>query len=80
MTEPWLSIEVSADTDAPFTAMFEPSGMTYELRGDDRMFADVHVPNGHVLRIVNWQGGISVWAPGEVVTRDAEGVELHRLN
>ena len=56
----FLRIKVTADVDAPFTAMFEP--------------------HGDELEIVNWQGGTSVWAPGRVVTLDADGNELHRLN
>ena len=80
MTDPWLRIEVEADDDAPFTAMFEPTGMTYDLAGGERMFADVSQENARIIRIVNWSGGISIWAPGPVITRDSQGVELHRLN
>ena len=28
MSEPWLRIHLLADEDAPFTVMFEPTGMT----------------------------------------------------
>ena len=87
MNSPWLRIEILADEGAPFIAMFEPTGMTYNLDGGERMFADVSgvalleedssVP---VFRVVNWKGGISIWAPGSVITRDAEGHILHDLN
>ncbi len=76
----FLRIKLTADGRAPFTAMFEPSGMTYELAGEEFMFADVIDPFGRELEIVNWPGGISVWAPGAVITRDADGNELDRLN
>lgn len=78
--EPFIRIKLTADGQAPFAAMFEPSGMAYELAGNEFMFADVVEPIGHDLEIVNWPGGISVWAPGAVITRDADGNELHRLN
>ena len=76
----WLRIEVVADGDAPFIAMFEPTGMTYSLAGGERMFADVYeVVNAEIV-IANIKGGISISAPGPVVTRDTDGNELHRLN
>lgn len=81
MTEkPWLRIELLADEQAPFTAMFEPSGMTYDLGPGERMYAEVATPHTTDLVIESWKGGISVWAPGAVITRDADGNELHRLN
>ncbi len=75
-----MRIKLTADGDAPFTAMFEPSGMTYHLAAGEFMFADVLSQFTSELEIVNWQGGISVWAPGAVITRDADGRELDRLN
>lgn len=75
-----LRIKLTADGDAPFTVMFEPSGMTYDLGGGQFMLADVVDPYANDLEIVHWQGGVSVWAPGAVITRDADGEELHRLN
>ncbi|MDT4944148.1 MAG: hypothetical protein QOH14_881, partial [Pseudonocardiales bacterium] len=45
-----------------------------------RMFADVSHVVLPEIRIVYWKGGISIWAPGPVVTRDGDGNELHRLN
>lgn len=78
-SEPFLRITFTADDDAPFTVMFEPSGMTYEVSGGDSMLADVVDPVGNGLEIVHWKGGVSVWAPGAVITRDAHGGELRRL-
>ena len=78
--EPFLTIKMTAADDAPFTAMFEPSGMTYELGSGESMFADVHRQFTNEIVIENWQGGISVWAPGAVVTRDGEGKEMDHLN
>lgn len=78
--KPWLRIELSAASDAPFTVMFEPSGMSYELGPAEKMFADVLAPHTNEFVIENWNGGISVWAPGGVITRSADGTELHRLN
>jgi hypothetical protein len=80
MTGPWLRIEVQADDDAPFIAMFEPTGMTYNLDAGERMYADVSQAVTNEIRIINWKGGISIWAPGPVITRDRDGNELHRLN
>jgi hypothetical protein len=80
MDTPWLRIEVSADDDAPFIAMFEPSGMTYDLAGGERMTADVTHAAASEMQIVHWDGGISIWAPGPVVTRAADGSEIHHLN
>lgn len=78
--EPFLRIKLTADGDAPFTVMFEPSGMTYDLGGGQYMLADVVDPFSNELEIANWHGGVSIWAPGPVITRDADGKELHRLN
>lgn len=78
--ETFLRIKLTADEEAPFTAMFEPSGMTYELGPGEAMYADVLGQFTSELEIVNWRGGMSIWAPGAVITRDAEGKELHRLN
>ena len=75
----WLRIELEADDDAPFVAMFEPTGVTYNLAGGERMYADITKKEMAELRIVNWKGGVSVWAPGPVVTRDSHGNELHQL-
>jgi hypothetical protein len=79
MEEPTLRIVVEADADAPFTVMFEPSGMTYEIEAGQRMLADVFAPVDREIRIIHWTGGISVWPTGSVTTRDADGHELHRL-
>lgn len=78
--QPFMRIKLTADSDAPFTVMFEPSGMAYQLDGGEFMFADVVGRSTDELEIVNWLGGVSVWAPGAVITRDAEGKEVHRLN
>ena len=68
-----MRIHIAADHDAPFTAMFEPEGMTYELAGGERMIADVETTNrksrvSHVLEmsVLQWKGGVSIWAPGVV--------------
>ena len=76
----WLRIELAADQDAPLTVMFEPTGMSYEVAAGDRMYADVEQPVDAKMRVINWKGGLTIWAPGPVVTRDAQGIELHRLN
>ena len=78
--QPFMRIKLTADGNAPFTVMFEPSGMTYELAAGEGMFADVIEPFTRELEVVNWQGGISIWAPGAVVTRDADGRELDPPN
>lgn len=76
---PAWRIEVEANHDAPFTVMFEPTGMTYELAGGEKMFADVARPHAAAIHIINWNGGISIWPPGSAITRDRNEVELHRL-
>jgi hypothetical protein len=78
--DPWLRIELVADDNAPFVAMFEPTGMTYSLGGGDSMYADVSQLVTPHIQIINIEGGVSIVAPGPVITRDAEGRELHRLN
>jgi hypothetical protein len=78
--QPFIRIKLTADGQARFTAMFEPSGATYQLAGDEHMFADVVEPFSSELEIVNWLGGISRLGPRTVITRDADGSELHRLN
>jgi hypothetical protein len=80
MPEGQLRIEVIADTGAPFVVMFEPTGMTYELAGGERMFADVTEVIINRIEVANIAGGISITAPGPVTTRDSDGKELHRLN
>ena len=75
-----LTIKLVADAGAPFVVMFEPSGMTYDLAGGEYMYAEVVDSSEHQLEIVNWFGGISVWASGALITLDADGNELHRLN
>ena len=64
----WLRIELVANGDAPFVAMFEPTGMTYDLAGGERMFADILRQDTADFQIVNWNGGISIWSPGPVLT------------
>lgn len=61
--DPFTRIMLTADGDAPFTAMFEPSGMTYQLAAGEFMFADVLSQFTSELEIVNWQGGFSIWVP-----------------
>lgn len=80
MIEPGFRIKITASEDGPFTAMFEPSGMTYELNASEFMFAEVPDPQWNEMEIVHWDGGISIWAPGPVITRDANGTELNQLN
>jgi hypothetical protein len=75
-----LRIKVSADEDSSFIIMFEPSGMTYELNESEYMFAEVPAMQFNDMEIAYWNGGISIWAPGSVITFDANGQELHRLN
>jgi hypothetical protein len=80
MAEPWLRINILADEDAPFVVMFEPTGMTYDLKAGDKMSADISQLIVAELQIIHWKGGISIWAPGPIITRDVDGNELHRLN
>ncbi len=80
MVEPGFRIKVIASESGSFTVMFEPSGMTYELKASEFMFAEVPAPQWNEMEIVHWGGGISIWAPGSIITRDANGDELHRLN
>ncbi len=87
MGDVWTRVEIEGDENAPFTVMFEPTGMTYAIAGGDRMFADILAPilndpdsGAPIIHIVNWRGGVSIWAPGAVVTRDANGLELHTLS
>lgn len=75
-----LRIVLKATEGAPFKVMFEPTGMTYDLEPGDQVSADVVVPGSGTFEIISWPGGLSVWPPGSVVTRDAAGNELHHLN
>lgn len=59
--------------------MFEPSGMSYDLNGSEYMFAEFHGTESNGLEVIYWDGGMSFWPPGPVVTFDSEGAELHRL-
>jgi hypothetical protein len=80
MAERCLRIEVVADHDSPFTVMFEPTGMTYDLAGAQRMFAEVEELVIDEIVIVNIAGGISITASGPVQTRDGDGKILQQLN
>jgi hypothetical protein len=80
VADPHLRIKLTADGGAPFTVMFEPSGMTYQLAGSEYMTAEVSEFHSEEIEIVYWNGGISVWAPGSVATFDSNGVKLHDLN
>ena len=80
MPEPFLRMKFTANDDAPFIVMFEPSGMTYDLAASEHMFAEVPSAHANEMEIVYWQGGISIWAPGSVVTYDADNNQLHELN
>lgn len=73
-------IRFTADESSSFVLMFEPSGMSYQLDGGETMFADVIDASRADIEIVHWEGGISIWTSRGVVTRDATGQELHRLN
>ncbi|WP_083448679.1 hypothetical protein [Actinoplanes rectilineatus] len=75
-----LRIKLTADGDAPFTVMFEPLGMTYELGGGEHMFAEVQSMEMAEMEIVHWKGGVSVWPPGPVRTFDADGNLLDELH
>ncbi len=44
------------------------------------MSADIAVTHTNEIEIIQWDGGISIWPPGSVVTHDADGNELDRLN
>lgn len=80
VTDSRLRIKLTADSEAAFTVMFEPSGMTYDLAGSEYMLAEVSELNSAELEIVYWNGGVSVWAPGPVATFDSSGTKLHDLN
>ena len=74
-----LKIKISADERSSFTVMFEPSGMSYDLSGSEFMFAEFNGIDANELEVIYWDGGMSFWPPGPVVTFDSEGIELHRL-
>ncbi|WP_433053741.1 hypothetical protein [Dactylosporangium sp. CS-033363] len=75
-----LVIKVQAAADAPFTVMFEPTGMSYDLAGGESMTAVVENAADNAIEIFNWNGGISIVPPGNVTTYDAAGNELNFLN
>jgi hypothetical protein len=80
VSEKKIRIKVTADEAVSFTVMFEPTGMTYELGPSEFMYAEVSEVDLEEMEIVQWEGGISIWPPGSMITTyDAEGVELHRL-
>ncbi|HCT75308.1 MAG TPA: hypothetical protein DGT23_01675 [Micromonosporaceae bacterium] len=56
-----LGIKLTADDDVPFTMMFEPSGMAYELGGSEFMYAEIPAAEADVMEIIYWKGGISIW-------------------
>jgi hypothetical protein len=60
--------------------MFEPSGMSYDLGPSECMYAEVQSVELDEMEIVYWDGGISVWAPGPILTLDSTGGRLHELN
>lgn len=75
-----LRISFRAAGESSLTVMFEPSGMTYDLGPNESVHATVvDRDGGDEIRIEQWNGGISVWPPGNVITSDADGNELHRL-
>ena len=82
MGEVRLRIKIVADDGTRFTAMFEPLGMSYDLEPESHMHAAVaQFRDGeNQLEIIQWAGGISIWAPGAVTTYDANGVKLDELN
>ena len=82
MNEPRLRIKIGADERSSFTAMFEPSGMTYDLEADTFMYAEVRAfrTEENELEVIQWPGGISICAPGAVTTYTADGRKLHDLN
>ncbi len=53
--------------------------MTYELGPSEVMYARVEASQAEKMEIVYWEGGISVWPSGPVVTLDSVGNELNRL-
>jgi hypothetical protein len=59
--------------------MFEPSGMSYHLAPGAVMYSDISDGEPTEMEIIHWNGGISIWPPGPVMTRDADGKELHQL-
>jgi len=75
-----LRIKLTADENAPFTVMFEPSGMSYELGPSEHMYAEVQSIEAREMEIVHWKGGVSVWPPGPIHTLDSAGNRLHELN
>jgi hypothetical protein len=75
-----LRIKLIADERASFTVMFEPTGMTYELGPSEHMYAEVQSVELDEMQIVYWEGGVSVWPPGPILTLDSAGERLHELN
>ncbi|MFD9307742.1 hypothetical protein ACFWCB_34540 [Streptomyces sp. NPDC060048] len=80
MSDAKFRIKIKAADGSPFTVMFEPTGMTYDLEADQVMFAEVQEDVSTEIEIVYWGDGISVWPQGPVTTYDADGNELHELN
>lgn len=82
MGEIRLRIKIAADARIGFTAMFEPLGMTYDLEPGAHMYAEVATfyEDENELEIIQWPGGISIWAPGAVTTYSADGQKLHDLS
>lgn len=74
-----FTIKIKADSSSSFTVMFEPSGMPYELGPSEVMYARIEDFQAREMEIVYWEGGISVWPPGPVITLDSEGNELNQL-
>lgn len=77
-----VRIRIVADERIGFTAMFEPSGMAYDLEPGTHMYADVPAfrAGENELEVVQWPGGISIGAPGAVTTYTSDGQKLHDLN
>jgi hypothetical protein len=77
-----LRIKIAADVRISLTAMFEPLGMAYDLEPGSHMYAEVAAfrNNENELEIIQWPGGISIWAPGAVTTYSADGQKLHDLH
>ncbi|MEU4220283.1 hypothetical protein [Actinoplanes sp. NPDC026623] len=77
---PPLRIKIAADRDAPFTVMFEPLGMSYDLGPGEHMFAEVAAMEIAEMEIVHWRGGVSIHPPGTVRTFNASGEFLDELH
>ncbi|MEU1984540.1 hypothetical protein [Nocardia sp. NPDC019395] len=74
-----FELRIEANDDAPFTAMFEPLGMTIDIAAGDWITVKLDCEKLEELRIFNWNGGISIEIPTMGTAYDKSGNEISRL-